>query len=180
MLKNPHTPNPQLSWFLFHLQQLVTALRTNRELQSNNDGNGNENLWQKSIRFKWAKQQLYTCLTLFVHFFAITVWLQHETAYIVVIACFMADVNTRQWLLFSIYVNDLPAVSAMCSSACYVDDMKLILSFTVEESHATVDKVNDGLLQICVWCFENYLLLNADKTKLRVFWAVDRIKFVNH
>ena len=81
----------------------------------------------------------------------------------------MADVNTRQWLLFSIYVNDLPAVSEMCSSACYIDDTKLILSFTVEESHATADKVNDGLQQICGWCFENYLLLNADKTKLRVF-----------
>ena len=39
-------------------------------------------------------------------------------------------------LLFSIYVNDLPAVSEVCSTACYVENMKLILSFTVDEYHA--------------------------------------------
>ena len=42
-------------------------------------------------------------------------------------------------LLFSIYVNDLPAVSETCSSACDVDDTKLILSCTVEDSHAAAD-----------------------------------------
>ena len=42
-------------------------------------------------------------------------------------------------LLFSIYVNDLPAVSETCSSACYVDDTKLILSCTVEDSYAAAD-----------------------------------------
>ena len=31
-------------------------------------------------------------------------------------------------LLFSIYVNALPALSEMCSTACYVDETKLILS----------------------------------------------------
>ena len=42
-------------------------------------------------------------------------------------------------LLFSIYVNDLPAVSETCSSACDVDDTKLILSCTVEDSYAAAD-----------------------------------------
>ena len=37
-------------------------------------------------------------------------------------------------LVFSIYVNNLPAVSETCSSTCYVHDTKLILSFTVTES----------------------------------------------
>ena len=72
-------------------------------------------------------------------------------------------------LLFSIYVNDLPAVSEVCSTACYVDDTKLILSFTVDECHATEEKVNADLQRIRDWCFENYLLLNPDKTKLMVF-----------
>ena len=31
-------------------------------------------------------------------------------------------------LLFSIYINDLQAFSEMCSTACYVDQTKLILS----------------------------------------------------
>ena len=48
-------------------------------------------------------------------------------------------------LLFSIYVNDLPAVSKVCSTACYVDDTKLILSFTVDECHATENKFNADL-----------------------------------
>ena len=68
-------------------------------------------------------------------------------------------------LLFSIYVNEVPAVSETCSSTCYVDDTKLILSFTVEESHAAGDKINDDLKRIRDCCFENYLLLNQDKTK---------------
>ena len=37
-------------------------------------------------------------------------------------------------LLFSIYANDLPAVSEVCSTAEYVDDTTLFLSFTVDES----------------------------------------------
>ena len=69
-------------------------------------------------------------------------------------------------LLFSIYVNDLPAVSEVCSTACYVDDTKLILSFTVDECHATEDKINADLQRIRDWCFESYLLLNPDKAKL--------------
>ena len=78
-------------------------------------------------------------------------------------------------LLFSIYVNDLPAVSEMCSSTCYADDTKLILSFTVEESHAAADKINDDLQRIRDWCFGNYLLLNLDKTKLMVFGSQQMI-----
>ena len=59
-------------------------------------------------------------------------------------------------LVFSIYVSDLPAVSETCSSTCYVHDTKLILSFTVEESHAAADKINDDLQRIRDCCFENY------------------------
>ena len=53
-------------------------------------------------------------------------------------------------LLFSIYVNDLPAVSKVCSTACYVDDTKLILLFTVDECHATEDKINADLQRIAI------------------------------
>lgn len=72
-------------------------------------------------------------------------------------------------LLFSIDVNDLPAVSEMCSTACYIDDAKLILSFSVDEFHAAEDNINADLQRIRDWCFENCLLLNPDKTKLMVF-----------
>ena len=63
----------------------------------------------------------------------------------------------------------------MCSTACYVDDTKLILSFTVDESHPAEDNINKDLQQIRDWCFENYLLLNPDKTKLMVFGSQQMI-----
>lgn len=44
-------------------------------------------------------------------------------------------------LLFSIYVNDLPAVSEMCSTACYVADTELIFALTVDESHTAEDNL---------------------------------------
>ena len=78
-------------------------------------------------------------------------------------------------LLFSIYINDLSAVSETCSSACYIDDTKLILSFTVEESHTTAVKINDDLQLIRDWCFENFLVLNPDDTKLMVFGSPQTI-----
>ena len=57
----------------------------------------------------------------------------------------------------------------MCLSACYVDDTKLILSFTADESHTAENNINADLQRIRDLCFENYLLLNPDKTKLMVF-----------
>ena len=36
-------------------------------------------------------------------------------------------------LLFSIYVNDLPNICQDCSTECYVDDTKLLLSFNAND-----------------------------------------------
>lgn len=72
-------------------------------------------------------------------------------------------------LLFSIYVNDLPAVSRKCSSQCYVDDTKLLVSFKIEDKINAITDMNEDLLNVRNWCFNNYLLLNPDKTKLMVF-----------
>ena len=69
----------------------------------------------------------------------------------------------------------LGAVSEVCSTACYVNDTKLILSITVDESHAAEGKINADLQGIRDWCFENYLLLNPDKTKLMVFGSQQTI-----
>ena len=44
---------------------------------SNEDGDGNEN-GKKSNRLGLAKQQLCTCITLFVHFLAVIVRLRRE------------------------------------------------------------------------------------------------------
>ena len=78
------------------------------------------------------------------------------------VVCGVSQGSMLGALLFSIYINDLSAVSETCSSACYIDDTKLILS-------STAVKINDDLQLIRDWCFENYLLLNPDDTKLMVF-----------
>ena len=78
------------------------------------------------------------------------------------VVCGVSQGSMLRALLFSIYINDLSAASETCSSACYIDDTKLILS-------STAVKINDDLQLIRDWCFENYLLLNPDDSKLMVF-----------
>ena len=72
-------------------------------------------------------------------------------------------------LLFSIYVNDLPAVPQKCISHSYVDDTKLQVSFKLQNKDIAVAEMNEDLFKVCNWCFRNYLLLNPDKSKLMVF-----------
>ena len=72
-------------------------------------------------------------------------------------------------LLFSIYVNDLPNICQNCSTECYVDDTKLLLSFSVNDPTQAIAGVNSDLQRIRNWCFDNCLMLNPDKTKLMVF-----------
>ena len=91
------------------------------------------------------------------------------------VVCGVSQGSMLGALLFSIYINDLSAVSQTCSSVCYIDDTKLILSFTVEESHTTVVKISDDLQLIRDWCFQNYLLLNPNDTKLMVFGSPQTI-----
>lgn len=72
-------------------------------------------------------------------------------------------------LLFSIYVNDLPNICQNCSTECYVDDTKLLLSFSANDSAQAIERVNSDLQRIRDWCFDNCLMLNPEKTKLMVF-----------
>ena len=72
-------------------------------------------------------------------------------------------------LLFSIYVNDLPSVAKNCSSESYVDDTKLLLSFRINDSNTALTDLNEDLIRMRNWCFDNMLLLNPDKTKLMVY-----------
>ncbi|CAB3981321.1 Hypothetical predicted protein [Paramuricea clavata] len=72
-------------------------------------------------------------------------------------------------LLFSIYVNDLPSVTKNCSSESYIDDTKLPLSFRIKDSNIALTDLNEDLIRLRNWCFDNLLLLNPDKTKLMVY-----------
>ncbi|CAB3980803.1 Hypothetical predicted protein [Paramuricea clavata] len=71
-------------------------------------------------------------------------------------------------LLFSIYVNDLPSVPQQCSPYSYVDDTKLLMSFSLQHQQRAVSEINQDLLRIRNWCFDNKLLLNPGKTKAMI------------
>ena len=71
-------------------------------------------------------------------------------------------------LLFSIYVNDLPSVPQQCSPYSYVDDTKLLMSFSLQHQQRAVSEINQDLLKIRNWCFDNKLLLNPEKTKAMI------------
>ena len=51
----------------------------------------------------------------------------------------------------------------------YVDDTKLPMSFQVQDCEPTMAAMNDDLIKLRNWCFNNRLLLNPDKTKLIVY-----------
>ena len=72
-------------------------------------------------------------------------------------------------LLFSVYINDLPSVPQQCSADCYVDDTKLYACSSVRDYDLSMDLMNDDLIRIQNWCFQNLLLLNPEKNKLMVY-----------
>ena len=78
-------------------------------------------------------------------------------------------------LLFSVYVNGLPSVSEKCSPQCYVDDTKLHVSFHLQNKHSATEDMNEDLLRVRNWCFNNFLLLNPSKTKLMVFGSRQKL-----
>jgi len=72
-------------------------------------------------------------------------------------------------LLFCIFLNDLPSVANTCKMESYVDDTKVCLTFTPNESDVAQKKLEENLYSIAKWCCENSLLINPDKTKLIIF-----------
>ena len=71
-------------------------------------------------------------------------------------------------VLLSIYINDLPSVPKNCFTQCYIDDTKLQISFKMRDCPTAVNHLSSDLLLIRNWYFNNFLLLNPDKTKLVV------------
>ena len=68
-------------------------------------------------------------------------------------------------LLFCIYLNDLPLVPKTCSIESYVDDSKVLLSFTMKDVFNAQRNLEEDLHHVAAWCCKNQLLINAKKTK---------------
>lgn len=64
-------------------------------------------------------------------------------------------------LLFNIhvYINDLPLIPQKFTTECYLDDTKLYASF---HKLSAVDDLNQDLLDVRDWDFNNFLLFHPD------------------
>ena len=70
---------------------------------------------------------------------------------------------------FGFYANDLPSTPKHCLVERYVDNTKLYMSFQPKDTGNIVAALNEELVTIRNWSFENGLLLNPDKTKLIIY-----------
>ena len=68
--------------------------------------------------------------------------------------------------LFNVYINDLPGVSDYCSLESSEDESTLHLSFLVGDIVGAARQVSEDLRKVTVWCCQNSLLINPEKTKL--------------
>ena len=58
------------------------------------------------------------------------------------------------------------SVQMKCMAKSYVNDTKLIISFDSKEKTPTITHIEEDLFNVSMWYYQNYLLLNLDKTKL--------------
>ena len=81
--------------------------------------------------------------------------------------CFIWYITSGQWctarkLSWSITIQYLckwpTNCLSNCSTACYEDDTKLLLSLTVNDSACVIESVNSDLQRIRNWCFDNWVV----------------------
>lgn len=68
-------------------------------------------------------------------------------------------------LLFSMYINDLPACVSFSRVHMYADDVQLVCSSKINEAEQCIESINSDLILIHSWSIKNNLMLNANKTK---------------
>ncbi len=73
----------------------------------------------------------------------------------------------------------MPSVPEKCKSNSYVDDTKLSVSFHLQNKQGAIEDMNEDLLKVRNWCFNNLLLLNPKKTKLMVFGSRHKLAYLN-
>ena len=72
-------------------------------------------------------------------------------------------------LFYIVYANDIANIINNCDIALYADDTVL---FTANNNFlVSVRKLQDDLNALNVWCHENGIKANTDKTKVMVFWS---------
>lgn len=94
-------------------------------------------------------------------------------------------------LLFSMFINDLPSILKHCSILMFADDVQLYLGSTELSIDALAQLINEDLNSLLSWSQQNFLPINADKTKVmllsrsrfdfdlpRIYLGQDTIEYV--
>jgi hypothetical protein len=69
-------------------------------------------------------------------------------------------------LLFSIFINDMPACLKFFRHYMFADDCQIYLSLSPNEMARAVECVNTDLRSVELWAERNGLKLNAQKTEM--------------
>lgn len=84
-------------------------------------------------------------------------------------------------LLFSLYINDLPAVLRHTYIHLYADDAQIYRSSSLKALSENINKINLDLAAIKVWSERNLLSLNITKTQAIIFYKTELMfSDINH
>jgi hypothetical protein len=80
-------------------------------------------------------------------------------------------------LLFILYINDLPLSISNCNTDMYADDSTIHISWKNISDIQT--KVQEDLNKIALWCKDNNMLINCNKTKCITVGTKQKLAFQN-
>ena len=81
-------------------------------------------------------------------------------------------------LLFLLFINDLPLYIANVSTDMYADDTTL---YDIQNSKDLIEQsLQIALTQLCIWCRNNGMLLNATKTKVMLVTTNKKCQRLNN
>jgi hypothetical protein len=80
-------------------------------------------------------------------------------------------------LLFILYINDLPLSISNCNTDMYVDDSTIHISR--EHISDIQTKVQEDLNRIELWCKDNNMLINSNRTKCMSVGTMQKLAFQN-
>ena len=80
-------------------------------------------------------------------------------------------------LLFILYINDLPLSISNCNTDMYADDSTIPISG--ENISDIQTKVQEDLNRIELWCKDNNMFINCNKTKCMTVGTKQKLAFQN-
>ncbi|XP_046748859.1 uncharacterized protein LOC124412786 [Diprion similis] len=81
-------------------------------------------------------------------------------------------------LLFSLFINDLPKCLRYCSHLFYADDGAIYLTCKLTELNSGIERMNEDLVAVTMWCQRNKLKINAGKTKAMILGSAFNVNSV--